>query len=113
MKLDLSFLESDQLTPCEAYTALWKVYIANAKRFSLLFQVLGIAATAALVIAILLYVIDIDGAAIVSGVGGVVVGGAAVWLRSVRNEDLAEAAKYLEKIHQFCPKDWQESQGAI
>lgn len=101
--MNLSYLEADQITPCQAYTALFRIRERDAKWWALSALGVGIAAALALVASIILFVVGQNGAGIASGVGTVVTGGATGWLWSRRTEVQKEANEFLSKVGEYCP----------
>lgn len=103
--MDLAFLEpaDNNLTPCEAYAALFKLREVDAKRWAFAAYVVGLTAALALVVAIVFAVLGKNGVAIASGVGTIVTGVATSWLWNRRTQTQREAEKFLEKVNQYCP----------
>ena len=92
----------EQMTPCEAWTALFRLRENDAKRWAFAAFVVGMAAALALVAAIIAAVIGQKGPAIASGIGTIVSGAATAWLWARRTEVQKEAAEFLQKVKGYC-----------
>jgi hypothetical protein len=108
---ELRFLERDTTTPCEAYTALWKVRLHDARQWAFAMRMVGFIAAIALIAALVLFAIGQNGAGIASGVGTVVsgVGFRTLWAR--RNQTQKEAEEFLSRAKEFCSEDRQRALG--
>lgn len=101
--VDLSFLDQPDVTPCGAYSALFRLREQDAKRWAAAAYGEGLTAAIALVAAIVLFIVGQNGGGIASGVATVVTGGATRWLWKRRTEVQQEAADFLAKVKEYCP----------
>jgi hypothetical protein len=102
--MELSFLESPNVTPCGAYSALFRLRENDAKRWATAAYGVGLTAAIALIAAIGLFIVGQNGAGIASGVTTVLTGGATAWLWSRRTEVQKEAEDFLSKVKEYCPE---------
>ena len=93
----------DQITPCEAYTAIFRLRETDAKRWAFAAYLVGIAAAIALVVAIIMAATGHGGEAVASAVGTIVTGAATTWLWGRRSAVQREAEDFLSKVRQYCP----------
>lgn len=107
MRAEIAALERepDQITPCQAFTALFRLREQDARRWAAAAFMVGMAAAVALVTAIVLAIVGSTGSAISSGVGTIVTGAATGWLWTRRTEVQKEADEFLGKVKQYCPPE--------
>lgn len=111
--MDLNYLEpaSGTITPCEAYTALFRLREQDAKRWAFAAYIVGITAALGLAAAILSVVFGANGVAIATGIGTVVTGAATKWIWDRRTQTQREAQTFLEKVNTYCSLEQKRSLG--
>lgn len=107
----LELLQRDDLTPCDAYTALWTIRLEDARRWAFATYLVGLTAVLALVAAIVLVFVGQNGPAIASGVGLILTGGATTSIWSRRNHVQTEAESFLAKVTEYCSVARQQDLG--